>query len=848
MTIVVFGLITLSVLMLVAALAVPLARRVALPVPVLFAALGLIHGLGTTVLGIQIFSGALDSYDQWFVAQLALDSEAMLHVFLPPLLFEMALAVNVRRLLEDAPVVLVMAILAVAAATASIGLLLWLATPLGLVVCLLLGAAVATTDPGAVISTFREIGAPRRLLTILEGESLLNDAAAIAIFGLLLGVLREAVEPNFVDLGVEFLYSFAAGAAVGVAMAWIALMFYPRLAASSAAEVSVTIALAYGSFIAAEQAVGGSGVVAVVFAGLTTGSTSFTRMGPGNWMTVRAVWTQIGFWSNALIMLLATSLVPGLISELGWRILPLVLLVYVAAMAARAAIIFGLVPLMAAARLTTPLTRAQSLLITWGGVRGSVTLVLALSIADLTILGGDAKLMAALAAGYTILTIFLNAATLAWLTRRLGLNRLSPGELALRERILAGALERVRNVVRNLARARHFETDALALVEQALGAQRDSLEAAAARQAGDEEISLDERLKLGVSILAGQEARLIRRAFEDGAIGPRSTAALRLEAERIADGARAGGRAGYRAAVMSAIQPQSVFRAAVLIRRFFGLDRPLRRAIELHLIMQLESELIVRNLSDFIRDTLAPMVGDDAAVDLTQLMAERHAAVNLEIEAIGAQYPRYAKSAEQTLVARAALRRERHQYLRLLNDGVISQELHDNLSADLDRRERTAATPPRLDLTLAPKDLLDRARILAGLDARQRRRVARALRTRFTVPGQIVRAPAERGSAMFFIASGAFEITHEGESWRLGTGDFFGESALVQPLKPIGDKVVSLGYCRLLAFRRRDFRRLAKRDPTIERIISDAVGRGPPRLALPPPTQPGAATAALAGQ
>ena len=65
MTIVTFGLITLSVLMLLAALAVPLARRFGLPAPVLFATLGLIHGVATTLIGVEIFSGALDSYDQF---------------------------------------------------------------------------------------------------------------------------------------------------------------------------------------------------------------------------------------------------------------------------------------------------------------------------------------------------------------------------------------------------------------------------------------------------------------------------------------------------------------------------------------------------------------------------------------------------------------------------------------------------------------------------------------------------------------------------------------------------------------------------------------------------------------
>ena len=113
MTIVIFALSILSLLLLIAATAAPLARHLNLPQPVLFAALGLSIGLGTAISGLEVYQGALDNYQRWFVEQLALDTSALLHVFLPPLLFEMALVVNLRRLIGDAVAVLVMAILAV---------------------------------------------------------------------------------------------------------------------------------------------------------------------------------------------------------------------------------------------------------------------------------------------------------------------------------------------------------------------------------------------------------------------------------------------------------------------------------------------------------------------------------------------------------------------------------------------------------------------------------------------------------------------------------------------------------------------------------------------------------------
>jgi len=302
MTIVVYGVGALVVLMLVAALAVPVARRADMPLPVILALFGFGYGVAGSIFGLDLGGGVLDSYDMWFVDQLALDPGTMLTVLLPPLLFEMALAVNVRRLLDDLPIVLVMAVLAVIAATAAVGLALWGLSGIGLMACLLLGAAVATTDPGAVVTTFREIGAPRRLLAILEGESLLNDAAAIAAFALLAAALAGALAPGAGSLAGGFLHAFGVGAAVGLAIAFAARGIYPWLARSAEAETSVTLAVAYGAYLAAEQGFGASGVVAVVFAGLATGSGGFVRMGPGNWGRVRAFWEQVGFWANAIIL------------------------------------------------------------------------------------------------------------------------------------------------------------------------------------------------------------------------------------------------------------------------------------------------------------------------------------------------------------------------------------------------------------------------------------------------------------------------------------------------------------------------------------------------------------------
>ena len=833
MDIVVFALSALALALALVALAVPLARRIGLPLPVVIAGAGLMAGATAALTDFTLAGATLSAYDLWFVEQVAFDSTSLLYIFLPPLLFEMALAVNVRRLLDDIVGVAVMAVIAVLAATVLVGLAVWAVTPFGLAACLMLGAAVATTDPAAVITTFREIGAPKRLLVLLEGESLLNDAAAIAIFTFLLALSAPDASPTATGVIFGFLYSFGMGAAFGLAISFAASRIYPLLGRSAVAEGSMTVAVAYGAYLIADQWLGASGVVAVVFAGLATGSNGFVRMGPGNWTTVRAVWSQIGFWANTLILMLVALLTPWMLSSLSLMQAGLVAFVYAGAFAARALILFGALPLLERTGRTAPMDRRQRILVFWGGVRGAVTLVLALSLTETRVLGEAGPVLGALAAAFALTTLFVNASTLALVTARLGLDQLSPADLALRERIIAGSIERVRSVIQDIAAARTLEPEALAAVEEALGRRRREVEA----KAEDQRIPFGERLRLGLAILCGQEARLIRRGFEEDAIGPRATSQLRLVADRIADAARIGGRDGYVAAVETALGSVGGHRLAQLLQRTIRWDRPLRQVIELRLTVLLETDRVVRGLQRFASATVAPMIGDDAAANLGELLAWRLERVQREIDSIDHQYPAYASALERTLIARTAIRRERHQYVRLHNDGVIGSELRDDLIRELDRRERVVARPPRLDLTLSPAAVLDTVPLFQGLEAEQRKAIARRLRTRFTAPGEVVVAAGDRGTAMFLVASGALEVRGAGEAELLSNGDFFGELALFMPHRRRRTSVVSQGFCRLLSLSRRDFRRLKAKDPTIETLLRAAaeaqLGKEP--LVIPEP-------------
>ncbi|HEX8375000.1 MAG TPA: cation:proton antiporter, partial [Geminicoccaceae bacterium] len=361
-----------------------LAERLRLPFTVLLAVVGCALGAMVGVLG--SYEAALpDGPLRDFVTRLAeadLSSDLLLQVFLPLLLFEVALNLDGRALLDDLWPVLTLAVVAVLATTVVAGAAVWAVSDLPLAACLLVASVIATTDPAAVIAIFREVGAPRRLMTLVEGESLLNDAAAIALFTALLTIVGSQTAPDLKHTALDFLREFAGGALLGFVLGRVAALVVGRLDQGGPAEVTVSVALAYLSYEIAHEILHVSGVVAVVLAGLVFGTVARTRIAGREWQNVTAIWTQLGFWASSLVFVLASILtIDGLANARPEHLLYLAALI-VGALAARAACLYLLLPLFFLRRPERRIGNRFRLVILWGGLRGAVTLSLVLALTE----------------------------------------------------------------------------------------------------------------------------------------------------------------------------------------------------------------------------------------------------------------------------------------------------------------------------------------------------------------------------------------------------------------------------------------------------------------------------------
>ena len=360
-------------------------------------------------------------------ADLPVSSVTFIYVFLPLLVFEAGIATDVRRTLEDAAAILLLAVIATLITTAVVGFALWPFAQVPLVVCLLLGAVVATTDPAAVIAIFRDVGAPARLTRLVEGEALLNDAAAISLFVVLLGMILTGREPTPSPGSASSPCPLSAAAWSGSSPAASCCGSSPRVGDDRLAEATLTLAFAYLAFIAAERLFHVSGVVAVLVSGLTVSALGPSRIAPENWSFLAELWEQIAFWARSLIFVLASILVPRLLVDIGFRDVLLLGVMIAAAFGARVFALFILVPPLEHFGLTQRIDASYKLAIIWGGLRGALTLVLALAVTENPALPPEIqRFVAVLATGFVLFTLFVNGTTLRLVIGLLGLDRLSP--------------------------------------------------------------------------------------------------------------------------------------------------------------------------------------------------------------------------------------------------------------------------------------------------------------------------------------------------------------------------------------------------------------------------------------
>lgn len=807
-----------SLFLLVGA-AEPLADRLRLPYAVVIACLGILVGVAAAFFLHTELTDALNPVAAAILA-LPIRSNVFLYVFLPTLVFQVTLGLNLRRMADDWVPILVLAVVAVFVATFMVGYALAIVSALSLSAALLVGAIVSTTDPSAVVSIFRSISAPRRLARIIEGESLLNDAAAIALAALFLEYVTAGLpEPSVLGALARFPMLLVGGVVTGWIAARVAIWIMALFARHELAVISVSIALPYLAYIVAEQSVGASGVIAVVIAAMTLQLTGPRRLPPNTWTNLREVWDLLAHWAGALIFILAALLIPRMLESVQWRDLGLILVVVAAAIAARAVILYLLLPLLTRMGLSPVVERPYRVAIMWGGLRGAVTLSLALAVTESFLVPADIKRQVAiLATGFTLFTLLVQGTTLRPVIGWLGLDRLSPLDLALYKQVIAVALQTVREDLARVTENYDLTRETVRSEAKRFGKR---LETVVKSADAATDIPDKDRVTLGLIALASAERDAIVERFRDRTISSALSERLLSDADALIEASRFSGRGGYNAAARRGLGYGRGLRLATRLHNRLRISRPLAHITATRFGLLLSQRLILRDLHGFIDGRIRRIHGRRVADLLHSMLDRRVERVEQALEGLRLQFPGYAEEMERRIIRRTALRLEEREYDTLLEDGLISEEVYSALTQDVRARRDRAEATPLLDLAVQKTELVRRFPLFSGMTDAVLNRLVRALVTRYVDAGEIILRRETPSRSVFFVASGAVELEVGGQVWRLGRGEMFGQMGLLMR-RPQRVQVRAIAPSTLLVLDEERFLRLLKRSKAIQTAVQDS--------------------------
>jgi CPA1 family monovalent cation:H+ antiporter len=298
----------------------------------------------------------------------------ILSIFLPPLLFEAAWNLQWSKLKRDLIPICLFAIVGVLISIAGIAFGLQQLAGLSLTTALLVGASLSATDPVSVTALFRELGVEKRLTVLMEGESLFNDGVAVVAFGFLVAFSLGKGELAFQPMLLQFLQVVGIGLGIGC-MIGFGISYLTQRFDLPLVEQSLTLVSAYGTYMITEN-LGGSGVIGVVTTGLILGNFgSRIGMNPRTRTIVSEFWEFLSFFVNSIVFLLIGDQMQ--FTLLGENFASIAITIG-AMILTRAIAIYGLSFLsnrFAQSEISTP----YQTILWWGGLRGSVSIALALS-------------------------------------------------------------------------------------------------------------------------------------------------------------------------------------------------------------------------------------------------------------------------------------------------------------------------------------------------------------------------------------------------------------------------------------------------------------------------------------
>lgn len=751
------------------------------------------------------------------ISEFKLTPELVFFLFLPALVFESALNLDPRQLLKDIIPIISLAVPALLLTTAFVGLGMWWLLDFNLIIALLFGALIAATDPVAVVSLFKELGVPKRLMTLVEGESLFNDATAIVVFNIILGIalVGEFSATEIPASILEFLKVFIGGALVGVLIGFACAELMYRLCSSPNSALIMTLVSAYISFVIAEHSLHLSGVMAVLFAAITTGLHSITRLEDDTEHLIRESWEVIASIANALLFLLiGLSLDLQMLADNFASICTAVLLV----LAGRALSIFTMVPLTTRIFSIPQICMPERCIMWWGGLKGGLAIAIVMAI---PVELAERDMLISLTLGVVLFTLLVNASTIRPVLGYLGLDKMADSDLLDLKHGLEDVKGHAEQLIGEMKDVRLLDSDTA-----------NSITSEVCQELENDQPEVGENVVERQAYMEAARIQLeaIEHLYHLKVIDEYVYIDLRIELRQMRERLASGDTSDFQEHHIPAEGfIAKIERYALRWLREQNWAAPMVARMQRHRMAEMVQKDLAQILaSERINSQLQKIYsqGSSSVRTINTCYQRKEHLAHQRLKVIARDFPQFYTQLEKRLFKGAALETAKEKGNILFKNKEIGGKAYVSLDRLIATRIDHIPAATIGDDSLPSAYLVEQVPIFRNLQSSIVERLCFITQQVDFIPNDLVIEQGQQGSSLYIIAQGEASVWRKenGEKHFIATlkkGDFFGEGALLgEGLRLASVKAET--HLRLIRMTRNHVMEIAKQQPEIAEALEQA--------------------------
>ncbi|MGR9116867.1 MAG: cation:proton antiporter [Gammaproteobacteria bacterium] len=759
------------------------------------------------------------------LSEIKISHDLIFFVLLPTLVFESAYDLDAWQLRHNILPILTLALPGVILSTAMIGLLVGWLTPIDYPTAFLLGAVLSAIDHVSVSSVFKQMGAPKRLIILVEGESLFSDVTLIVLAYILLDVvLAGNMTAGMALTGIgEFFKVLLGGISIGLVCGYVTGYVIGKINDNPFFEISGVLTLAYASFLIAEYGFHVSGVMATAACGLVMSGWGRSKISPSVREYLEDVWRFLAFVAMAVIFLSVGYLTDP---KMLIKVSGILLWVILAVLTARAVVVFGLMPIIAKLPNSDPIDLRYQAAMYWGGIRGAVALALTMSLGDFD----NSEQFRALVTGVVLFTLLVPGFSLRWIIKKLGLDKPSLDErFALVETILTAkqhALASMSGLQAGGLFSARIAKDLEKRYRDGIDAKRDELDTLRVRE-------LDARKEVELLTLRclSEEKTYYFDMFNRAHITDQAYRQLTFSVDLQIDSLRYRGklpvytsypenskwhvRYGNKLMNLKLLGfATEVFRSALTAREYEQVWA--RQQATLYILNNLEK------MSEHSSRT-------ETLVEVKRLYKHWNEAAKRRIDQVAEQFPEFVNAMQHKFAERLFLHAERESILEKEEQGTLTERVAKKLLEDIGEEIRRLRGRETRELKIGSTELLKKVPFFQAISPVDFEQISTLLHSVIVPAGKFVFEQGDSGDSLYLIARGVLRVSIKinGEVKDVATmiaGDFFGEMALLNKA-PRTATTRAITPCVLYELKKKDFDSIRKTFPIIESTLVETERR-----------------------